>query len=240
MSRVRFRNYRARCWFSAISMIRLFAVALFASAVLIGPAANSTGACSVLDSEGESESAPIGRTAPELLRCGPVALQLCSAICDRPLRADAIDEYFEPGSDENTLAEVRDAAHAVELHTLAVQWRRTLPPPNSSPAVIPIVNARGRRHFVAMAACRNSLALIVDVPQPPMWVSEEALRTKLHWHGEALHVAASDAALAGLRSEFESRGRYRAAAAGGVAVLFCLVGRTLRNKRRDAVAARVR
>lgn len=210
-------------------MITLYAAVLVVYGI-IGPAKASAG----VGAEGDFQSAQSGRINAELLRCGPIALQLCSAICDRPLSADAIDQYFEPGSDENTLAEVHDAAHAVGLKALAIKWRGTLPPPNAPPAVIPIVNARGRRHFVAMAACRDNVALIVDVPQQPAWVSEEVLRTRLNWQGQALHIAASDSPLADLRGEVESRGRYSAAApwlvTAAVASL-CVAVRILRRRR---------
>lgn len=221
----------------------LLAAAIAIAGTMNALDANSNGGGVPYDRAGEVEAESSANSIPELLRCGPIALQLCSKLCGRSLRADAIDKYFKPGTDENTLAEVRDAAHAVGLSTRAVKWRVGLPPSSAPPAVIPIVNSRGKRHFVAIAGCRNGLALIVDVPQQPAWMSEEALRTKLHWQGEALHIASSDAELAALRSELVFGGRTFSTApwlaAAGVTLVMCLVGWELRLRRRRSIPVQV-
>lgn len=222
-------------------MATFYTVAVVIFSVALGPAETSTGGGRGLGVGTDSESVQLEVAACELLRCGPIALQLCSAICDRALPADAISDFFEPGSDENSLSEVRDAAHAVGLSTLPVKWLRALPPPQAPPAVIPIVNSRGRRHFVAMVACRDNVALIVDVPHQAAWISEDVLRTKLRWQGEALHIASSDAALGCLRSQLTSGGSYFAAtpwvAGAGIAVVLCFIRRELRLRRQRSSAA---
>ncbi|HET6884001.1 MAG TPA: cysteine peptidase family C39 domain-containing protein [Pirellulales bacterium] len=136
-------------------------------------------------------------------RCGPVALQICALTCGLPVKGDEIDNQIEGDADGCTLLELQRVGHAFALHTLAVQYPTGLPFEGAAPAVLPTVSPVGRQHFIALVGCRNGRALIVDLPNRAVWVTEQDLRTSLRWHGEALHFSTDDKQIAELRDKVE-------------------------------------
>jgi ABC-type bacteriocin/lantibiotic exporter with double-glycine peptidase domain len=132
----------------------------------------------------------------DLARCGPLALQVCSAMCGRPLNPEDVDSRIALGADGCTLLDLSKAAESLGLRTMVVRWSGSLPTRIGAPAVIPVVNRNNRRHFVVLAGSRDGEALIVDAPSMPAWMTIARLQTELHWGGEAMHVSCDDEGLA--------------------------------------------
>lgn len=153
-------------------------------------------------------------TSKDLLRCGPSSLQFCAAMSGRPLEADEIEKHIQEQSEEHSLAEVNRVARSLGLRTVAVRWTGALPPAGAAPAIIRIVTSAGKSHFVSLAGCWDDRALIVDLPGAAVWMTEAQLRHKLQWSGDALHIAASDAALASIRMSAASTSRWKGGALG--------------------------
>jgi hypothetical protein len=124
-----------------------------------------------------------------LNRCGPVALQVCAAVLERPIASAVLEEHLPVRQSLYNLAEIRDAAHALGLNTLAVRWTSLYPRFPVAPAILPIV-FRGHPHFVVLTdSCLGQLR-IIDVAHvaEPVWVTESHLREHMQWDGTALHV----------------------------------------------------
>jgi hypothetical protein len=111
-----------------------------------------------------------------LSRCGPLAMQMCASICGVVIGGDDIDAHIEGDADGCTLLELQRVGRLLGLHTFALKYPRGLPYHQGPPAVLPIVNGEGRRHFVALAGCRQNLALVVDLPTGSVWLTEDQLR----------------------------------------------------------------
>jgi ABC-type bacteriocin/lantibiotic exporter with double-glycine peptidase domain len=144
-----------------------------------------------------------------LSRCGPIAMQVCATACGCPISGEQIDEYIEGDADGCTLLELQRVGNLLGLHSVAVQYPNELPPDGAAPAVLPTVNGEGRQHFVALVGCCNGRALIVDLPDRPLWLPENELRKTYNWHGEALHFAADESSIATLRDVIDNKGLVR-------------------------------
>ena len=116
---------------------------------------------------------------------------------DMPVRFAEIQKLLPPTGEEYSLAELSDACESLGLHCRGLQWAHGLPDfrPTSSTAVIPIVLANGRQHFVAILAAQKSRLLIGDTPGRPTWIEESELRDKWKWDGTALHLGTSPASV---------------------------------------------
>lgn len=157
-----------------------------------------------------------------LSRCGPVALQVCAALCGNTVKGDVLDQQIEGDAEGCTLAELQRVADLFGMHSLAVNWQTSLPTEDAPPAIIATVNQDRRQHFVVLAGYRNGSALMVNVPNFPVWMSDEQLRTILSWNGEALHISCDSAAIAKLRAQVNTSGRphwFIVSACVGVAAL---------------------
>jgi ABC-type bacteriocin/lantibiotic exporter with double-glycine peptidase domain len=193
-----------------------------------------------------SPTSAIAVTRLGISRCGPMAMEICASMCGMPVAADDIDDLVEGDPEGCTLAEIQRVGGLLGLRTLAIRWPHGLPAEVAGPAVIPTVNADGRRHFVTLAGCRSGNALIVNLPSRPEWVSENYLRTSLMWKGEALHFAKDDESVAklGQYMEMEVRRRRDAAlfttgavlAATSVVIAAATYVRIARHRRSEHVA----
>ncbi|HEX5472561.1 MAG TPA: cysteine peptidase family C39 domain-containing protein [Lacipirellulaceae bacterium] len=152
-------------------------------------------------------------------RCGPLAFQVCCALGGKPVSVDDVNRIVSVDSEGCTLGDLDRAARDLGFYTSSVCWSSAIPPANSPPAIVPVITAAGRRHFIAMLARRGDRLLLVDVPYPPRWVSASDLRLRMHWKGEALHIAVADDSLASVRRRVDSASRRRGKILGLAAVL---------------------
>lgn len=170
-----------------------------------------------------------------LARCGPLALQVCCAFVGRPIKAVDLDQYLSGDPEGSTLGELDVAARQLGFSTVAVRWSARIPL-GLAPALLPIVNAQNRRHFIAMLACRGDEVLIADVPFAPTWLKTSELSSRFHWEGEALHIAESEASLLGVRERADLARRRRRAFFGFVACC-SLAALALFSRRRVGLAS---
>jgi len=161
----------------------------------------------VTSAEVLNADAPMGRPFG---RCGPLALQVCSEICGRPLSPERLDSTIAAEPDGCALLDLARAAESLRLCSLTVRWSVDPPSGISAPAIIPVVNRSQKLHFIVLAGCRDGQALIVDPPADPAWMSTARLRSELHWGGEALHVARDDEGLAGVKGAVAATRRRKA------------------------------
>lgn len=99
--------------------------------------------------------------------------------------------------------ELESGARAIGLATVAVQWNDKPIPfqVGSTPAIIPVVNPAGKRHFVAVLASRCDQLFVLDFPASAKWILTSDLRNRLKWNGQALHVSANASDLKPLTSQ---------------------------------------
>jgi ABC-type bacteriocin/lantibiotic exporter with double-glycine peptidase domain len=121
-------------------------------------------------------------------RCGAYALQVCAQLNGMNATLADLERVLPPNGEEISLLQLREAAKKLGLHAVAIH-RDKLPSLISAPAIIPTIQVDGLRHFVVLAALSEKGLLIVDVPQPPYWVSTETFRKAYKWNGYALHIA---------------------------------------------------
>lgn len=136
-----------------------------------------------------------------LNNCGPIALQVCAVVTGRDLTTADVDRFVATKADGCSLRDLENAARNLGLQSVAVRWKDQCPADGAAPAIIPIVNRKGKRHFVAIAGWQDGKALVVDVPHAPVWVDVAKLREKLYWDGAALHVSVGDATQLGVRRQ---------------------------------------
>jgi prepilin-type N-terminal cleavage/methylation domain-containing protein/prepilin-type processing-associated H-X9-DG protein len=124
-------------------------------------------------------------------RCGVFALCVCAeSIGTRTSNIDVGSHMPNLGSNAS-LAELERAAEQVGLAAIAIQWRGNPVPFDvaSTPAIIPVVNLKGKRHFLAVLASRGDQLLVMDFPKAATWVLTSDLRARWKWEGHALHLA---------------------------------------------------
>ena len=171
----------------------------------------------------------------EVNRCGPRALQVCAAALGRPITSRAMEVLFPQTGDESSFLELKNAAEALGLAALAVQWDGDLPKFEDGPAIVAIANGQQRLHFVAVLQSDARRLLILDFPHRPFWLPIQALRSRLNWDGQALYVAEDKVTISTLESQIRRWPRYVPTAV--IAAGFGLLGIGLFTKLRPALGA---
>lgn len=123
-------------------------------------------------------------------KCGIYSLQVSiDAIYGESRSRSVLDEPLSEQVD-HSLQDLHDAARELGLTVFPVRWK-SVPdiPYGEAPAILPVVNREGRRHFVAALAAQDSQLLICDFPHKPAWIPESALRNRFLWDGSALHMS---------------------------------------------------
>lgn len=182
-------------------------------------------------------------TDRDAARCGPLALQVCASMCGRPLDPADVDSHVAINTDGCSMQDLSAAAELLGLRCLAVRWRPGELEANVPAAIIPVVNRGRRLHFVSLAGFRDGRCLIADLPYGLRWFTEDQLRGELRWTGEALHVAADEAALDALRQTVRDAAHRRNIAAwcmAGVASVAALYILHFRNRFRRSGMTRGR
>jgi len=172
-----------------------------------------------------------GEDLASLNCCGPFALQVCALVAGGDVSHDRVLQLVPISEDGCSLDDLDYAAQALGLRTLALRWQGELPKSPFPPAVIPVVNRRGVRHFVAMLAREGDQVLVVDAPHRPVWVPIESLHSSLKWDGHALHVAVDDVAIELLRRHFETPPGWLWLGAAPAALVLCAALRKFHSSR---------
>lgn len=165
---------------------------IYACVVLTAATAVSQGTEIPIDSSSVSSAA--GHLQWPRSRCGPFCLEACARWIGEHSFADAISDRF-PRDQEVSLRELKQCLDSEGIPNVAVKWTDKITATERAPAIIPIVNQRGTRHFVAVLRAHGKSMLVLDFPGQPVWISTDVLRTQLSWSGEALHVARNEADL---------------------------------------------
>lgn len=86
-------------------------------------------------------------------RCGVYALQVCLDAIHQDVSPLNVDDRFPQESVDHSLQELHDAARELGMTVFSVRWK-SVPdiPYGEAPAILPVVNRKGRRHFVAALA----------------------------------------------------------------------------------------
>lgn len=124
-------------------------------------------------------------------QCGVYAMQVAiDSLRNGPDRDLRLRDDESPLS----LFDLQQMATEQNLPAKTVNWSGTTPsfPYGRSPAVIPVVDYGGRRHFVTLLESRSGHFLVADFPNPPIWVAHAYAVEVLKWDGSALHLAASE------------------------------------------------
>ena len=151
--------------------------------------------------ENERDVGQSSRDVASLNDCGPIALQVCAIVSGRDISTTDVDRVIAVKGDGCSLLDLENATSALGIPSVAVRWTHRHPADGAAPAVIPIVNKKGKKHFVAVAGWQQGKALVVDVPSGPVWVDIAKLRTGLAWDGAALHISAADGAQLDVRQK---------------------------------------
>jgi prepilin-type N-terminal cleavage/methylation domain-containing protein/prepilin-type processing-associated H-X9-DG protein len=120
------------------------------------------------------------------------------------VNSDNMDDDIYSGPWHGEKSSLKDCAEISKrngLATEAVRWK-SLPSGFSlrnRPAILPVVAASNRRHFVCAVDLDADKLLIVDYPLSPIWISLDDLRQKWQWDGTMLHVSQSNESLRALR-----------------------------------------
>lgn len=130
-------------------------------------------------------------------RCGPYALFVCAAAAGCEISHEELDRVLPDTGRQTSLEDLRLAAGKLGFYAAGTRWPDRSPPfgPGEAAAVIPVVAADGRRHFLAVVESRGDQLRVVDLPNSPAWVFDAVLRKDGGWDGTALLVASSEAGL---------------------------------------------
>ena len=160
-------------------------------AVLAGLLVIASSCCA----QGEALESPVGadQTAIELVslnQCGPYSLHVCAAALGHDVTHLEIERLLGADDAESSLSELEAAAQHMGLDCRGLRWTGAMADFawGEAPAVIPITDGLGRRHFIAVLESRKGSALVVDFPRRPAWVSFQDLQQRWKWQGEALHL----------------------------------------------------
>ena len=118
-------------------------------------------------------------------RCGPHSLFVCAAAVNRTLSYGRLEVLLPDNGQESSLEELRVAAQKCGLSSRGVQWPATMKPfaRGEAAAILPIVAADGRRHFVSLIESRGDQLCIIDFPGPPRFFFSQELLSASVDHG---------------------------------------------------------
>lgn len=129
--------------------------------------------------------------------CGPISLHVCASLTGIDVRYETILSTVGEVSPRSgtSLSQLRQAADRLGMHSVAARWPDSVPNGLSAPAIVPITLPNGQRHFVAVDHFENDVALLIDIPHRPVWVTAADLRQKYKWDGTMLYLSRNVAAI---------------------------------------------
>ena len=130
-------------------------------------------------------------------RCGPHSLFICAASLNHVLPYSRLAVLLPETGRESSLEELREAAEECGLRSCGVQSAAVMKPfaRGEAAAILPIVAADGRRHFISLIESRGDQLCVIDFPSPARWVFDAELRKSAGWDGLVLYVATNEAQL---------------------------------------------
>ncbi|NLE59687.1 MAG: hypothetical protein GX616_15110, partial [Planctomycetes bacterium] len=129
-------------------------------------------------------------------RCGASALQECLQAVGAEHAALGVDELLPADGLELSLLALKHAARTLGFHAEGYRWERPSPPSftrGRTSAIVPLLLAGNRRHYIAILESREESALCVDFPMAPQWIDYQTLRSVYQWDGTMLYISRTQA-----------------------------------------------